>query len=260
MPLRLEPQRRRVYEKNPLKLVICQIRFPLVTRLEQPGFITPFEDAVRDAFPRVRQEQQVLITVAAGTPAPPSVAPSWRFQTPDGSTSALLARDALTLETTAYSRFEDFVPLVRLLLDTLEDLGIKFRERLGLRYVNEIRHPEAQTASAWTNFINPAMLGTVGGELLGDDVIHALENIRLQEEDAIVVITHGFIGKDAVPSDGDPFYQLDIDFGDERPVEFKSHDTLEQVSRFHDRISNLFEMSITDAMREYLTVLEELDG
>lgn len=258
MPLRLEPQRRRVYEKNPLKLVICQVRFPLLTRFEQPGFITPFEDAVREAFPRIRQEQQVLITVAAGTPAPPSVAPSWRFQTADSSTSALLARDALTFETTAYSRFEDFVPLVRLVLDALGSLGVNFRERLGLRYVNEIRHPDAETASAWTRFINPAMLGTVGGELLGDDVIHALENIRLREEDAVVVITHGFVGKEAVPSDGDAFYQLDIDFGDERPANFDSTATLEQVSSFHDRISNLFEMSITDAMRDYLTVLEEL--
>jgi uncharacterized protein (TIGR04255 family) len=260
VPLRLEPQRRRVYEKNPLKLVICQVRFPVATRFEQPGFVVPFEEAVRGEFPRVHQEQQVLITVAAGAPSSPAVAPSWRFQTADGSTSVLLARDALTLETTAYSRFEEFVPLVKLLLDALVGLEVRYRERLGLRYVNEIRHPDAQTASAWTNFINPAMLGTVGGELLGDDVIHALENIRLREEDATVVINHGFVGKDAVPSDGDSFYQLDIDFGDDRPVELESEATLEQVSSFHDRISNLFEMSINDAMRNYLIVLEEIDG
>lgn len=260
MPLRLEPQRRRIYEKNPLKLVICQVRFPLATRFEQPGFVAPFEEAVREQFPRVRQEQQVLITVAAGAPSPPAMAPSWRFQTTEGATSALLARDALTLETTTYSRFEEFVPLVKLLLDALAGLNVTYRERLGLRYVNEIRHPQAQTASAWANFINPAMLGTVGGELLGDDVIHALENIRLREEDATVVINHGFVGKGAVPSDGEPFYQLDIDFGDDRPVEFDTEATLEQVSSFHDRISNLFEMSINDAMRDYLVVLEELDG
>jgi uncharacterized protein (TIGR04255 family) len=260
VPLRLEPQRRRIYEKNPLKLAICQIRFPVATRFEQPGFVAPFEEAVRTRFPRVSQEQQVLITVSAGAPSPPAMAPSWRFQTTDGSTSALLARDALTLETTAYSRFEEFAPLVKLLFEGLAGLDIRFRERLGLRYVNEIRHPDAQTASAWTRFINPAMLGTVGGELLGDDVIHALENIRLREEDATVTITHGFVGKDVVPQNGDPFYQLDIDFGDDRPVEFDTERTLEQVSSFHDRISNLFEMSINDAMRDYLVVLEELDG
>jgi uncharacterized protein (TIGR04255 family) len=260
VPLRLEPQRRRVYENNPLKLVICQVRFPVVTRFEQPSFITPFEEAVREHFPRVRQEQQVLITVAAGAPTVPAVAPSWRFQTTEGSTSALLARDALTVETTSYSRFEDFLPLVRVLLEALRTVDVKFRERLGLRYVNEIRHPDAQTASAWSNFINPAMLGTVGGELLGDDVIHALENIRLREEDAVVVINHGFVGKDAVPSDGEALYQLDIDFGDERPVEFDSEATLEQVTSFHGRISNLFEMSISDSMRDHLLVLEEIDG
>jgi uncharacterized protein (TIGR04255 family) len=260
VPLRLELQRRRVYKNNPLKVVICQVRFPVLTRFEQPGFVAPFEEAVRERFPRVHQEQQVLFSVAAGPPSPPALSPSWRFQTTDGSTSALLARDALTLETTTYSRFEEFLSLVSLLVGALAGVDVNVRERLGLRYVNEIRHPDAQIASAWANFINPAMLGTVGGELLGDDVIHALENIRLREEDATVVITHGFVGKDAVPSDGEPFYQLDIDFGDGRAVEFDSEATLEQVTGFHDRISDLFEMSISDAMREHLVVLEEIDG
>jgi uncharacterized protein (TIGR04255 family) len=260
VPLRLEPQRRRIYENNPLKLVICQVRFPVAIRFEQADFVASFQEAVRDRFPRVRQEQQVVLTVAAGTPSPPAFTPSWRFQTNDGATSALLARDALTLETTGYSRFEEFLPLVELLIDALAGLEIRFRERLGLRYVNEMRHPDADTASAWSNFINPAMLGTVGGELLGDDVIHALENIRLREEDAIVVINHGFVGRDAVPSGGDSFYQLDIDFGDERPVEFEREGTLAQVTSFHDRISNLFETSISNEMRDHLVILEEFDG
>jgi uncharacterized protein (TIGR04255 family) len=259
VPLRLEPQRRRVYEKNPLKLVIFQVRFPVAIRFEQADFVASFQEAVRERFPRVRQEQQVTVSVAAGVPTSPVFAPSWRFQTNEGATSALLARDALTLETTEYSRFEAFLPLVELLLDALVGLDIKFRERVGLRYVNEIHHPEAQTASAWSEFINPAMLGTVGGELLGDDVIHALENIRLRDEDAVVVITHGFVGRGAVPSDSDPFYQLDIDFGDERPGEFDREATLRQVTSFHDRISNLFETSVSDAMRDYMVVLEEFD-
>jgi uncharacterized protein (TIGR04255 family) len=262
VPLRLEPQRRRIYENNPLKLVICQVRFPVAIRFEQADFVGAFQESVRERFPRVRQEQQVAVTVAiaGGAPAPPSFAPSWRFQTNDGATSALLARDALTLETTNYSRFEEFVPLVQLLLDALLGVEISFRERLGLRYVNEMRHPDAHTASAWTGLINPAMLGTIGGELLGDDVIHALENIRLREEDGIVIINHGFVGADALPSSGDPFYQLDIDFGDERPVELDRDGTLSQVTSFHDRISNLFETSITDAMRDHLVILKELDG
>lgn len=259
MPLRLEPQRRRIYEQNPLKLVVCQVRFPVAIRFEQAEFVARFQEAVQDRFPRVRQEQQITLALSAGAPAAPTFAPSWRFQTDDGSTSAVLARDALTLETTSYSRFEVLLPVVALLLDALVAVDIRFRERLGLRYVNEMRHPDANTASAWSSFINPAMLGTIGGELLGGDVIHALENIRLREEDATVTINHGFVGKEANPA-GEPFYQLDIDFGDERAVAFDKDEALAQVSSFHDRISNLFETSITNEMREHLVILEEIDG
>jgi uncharacterized protein (TIGR04255 family) len=259
MPLRLEAQRRRVYEHNPLKLVVIQVRFPAAIRFEQPDFIGPFQEAVRDTFPRVRQEQQVTFALTGGAPSPPALSPSWRFHTPDGAASALLARDSLSLETNTYSKFESFLPLVELLLHALTGLDVRFRERLGLRYVNEIRHPEAQSALAWASFINPAILGTVGGELLGDGVIHALENIRIREDDAIVTINHGFVGADAVAPGGDAFYQLDVDFGDERPVVFDVKATIEQVKSFHGRISNLFETSITDAMRDHLVVVEEME-
>jgi hypothetical protein len=35
--------------------------------------------------------------------------------------------------------------------------------------------------------------------------------------------------------------------------------TIEQVKSFHGRISNLFETSITDAMRDHLVVVEEME-
>lgn len=257
MPLRLEPQRRLVYEKNPLKLVICQIRFPVLTRFEQAGFITPFEQALQTAFPRVAQEQQVVVAFGPGAPSAPVTSPSWRFQKLDGTASALLARDALTIETTAYVRFEEFEPTVRSAFAALRDLGVGVRERLGLRYVNEIHHPEAATPSAWRHLLNPEILGMVGGELLGDDVIHALQNIRVRDEDAVVVINHGFLGREAA-ANGHPFYQLDIDFGDERATPFDVEGSLNQVVSFHDRIKSLFEMSLSDPMRDHLVVVEEL--
>lgn len=260
MPLRLEPQRRLVYEENPLKLVICQIRFPVLTRFEQPGFVSQFEQALQAVFPRVTQEQQVVIAFGQGAaPSTPVTTPSWRFQNLEGTTSALLARDALTLETTSYIRFEEFEPAIRSTFAALPDLGVTVRERLGLRYVNEIHHPEAVTPSAWRRLLNPEILGMVGGELLGDDVIHALQNIRVREEDALVVINHGFLGREAA-ANGDPFYQLDIDFGDERATPFDVDATLNQVASFHDRIKSLFEMSLSDAMREHLVVVEELNA
>lgn len=258
MPLRLEPQRRLVYENNPLKLVICQIRFPVLTRFEQPGFVAPFEEALQTAFPRVAQEQQVVIAFGQGAPTAPVTAPSWRFQNLEGTASALLARDALTLETTAYVRFEEFEPTIRSAFAALRVLGVAVRERLGLRYVNEIHHPNAATPSAWRDLLNPEILGMVGGELLGEDVIHALQNIRVREEDAIVVINHGFLGREAA-ANGDPFYQLDIDFGDERATPFDVDASLSQVVSFHDRIKSLFEMSLNDRMREHLVVTEELN-
>src|SRR3954447_2217123 len=58
------PEVDRVLFKNaPLRLVIGQVRFPLLLRFNEGPFIAPFQDALASEYPVVSREQQVSFQV-----------------------------------------------------------------------------------------------------------------------------------------------------------------------------------------------------
>lgn len=260
MPLSLGAHPRRLYVDNPLKFVVCQVRFPVLARYGAPGFLAPMQDALSAKYPRFGEEQQVSITLGPGgiVPAPPPV-PLSRFRDLEDRWSVAVARDFISLETTIYERWEEFRERICEVLEAAQGLGIPARERLGLRYVNEISHPDVTGPIDWTRFINERLLGMVGGEELGQDVIHALEEIQLREGDGTLVVRHGHVGAEASQSNK-PFYLLDVDFYDDSPRSFDAGATLEQLDTFHATTHNLFEESVTDDLRKHLRIKEEVDG
>jgi uncharacterized protein (TIGR04255 family) len=258
VPLNLLDQPRRFYRDNPLKFVVCQIRYSVLQRFDEPGFLAEFQEGLREAFPQSSEEQQVGLSLGPAGIAQAPPARVWRFRNPEETANVAVARDFISLETTAYESWESFAAELELVLRAAQTLGISFRERLGLRYVNEMRHPEARAPAAWREYLNAELLGMVGGDVLGDDVIQALEDIRLREEDGSVDIRHGYVGP--AQTDNDPFYVLDLDYYDEQGREFDVEQTLQQLTSYHQVIHNIFEMSITDAMRDHLVIREEANA
>ncbi len=260
MPLSLGAHPRRLYADNPLKLVVCQTRFPVLTRFGDAGFLAPMQDVLDDRYPRFGPEQEVSVAVAPGGIAPVPPPPSlWRFRDLEGEWSVAVAQDFISVETTAYERWEDLRERVGQVLEAAAVLGIRVRERLGLRYINEIRHPDVTGPTDWRRFINEKLLGMVGGEELGQDVIHALEEIRLREEAGTLIVRHGHVGAEASQSN-DPFYLLDVDFYDDTARRYDAGDTLEQLDIFHTTTHNLFEESVTDDLRAHLRTKEQIDA
>jgi len=260
VPISLGAHPRRLYVDNPLKLVVCQVRFPVLTRYGEPGFLAPMQDALSARYPRFGEEQQVSITLGPGGVAPaPLPVPLSKFRDLEDGWSVAVARDFISVETTAYERWEDLRERVEEVLEAAQGLGIPARERLGLRYINEIGHPDVTGPTDWRRFINERLLGMVGGEELGQDVIHALEEILLREEAGMLVVRHGHVGTEASQSNS-PFYLLDVDFYDDVARGFDADETLEQLDTFHATTNNLFEESVKDDLRKHLGIKEEIDG
>jgi uncharacterized protein (TIGR04255 family) len=257
VPLALARQPRRLYAKNPIKLVVCQLRFPLLADFEHAGFLGPVQAGFAARYPRVRQEQQVGMTIGPQGIAQTQQASIWRFQELDGPWTVALGRDFIALETQTYRRFEDLHERLAEMLDVLDQIGVQVRERIGLRYINRLSHPQARNASDWRPFLRAELLGVVGGPELGDDVVQAVQQIHLLEPDATVVINHGYLSDKAAGDDG-AHYLVDIDFFDPQPARLDRAGVLSLVDAYHQRLKDLFEMSITDEMRAHLTVEEEL--
>jgi len=258
MPTDLTKQPRRSYSRNPLSQVLCQIRFPTLQRFQEPGFLGSVQEALSDRYPRSRQEQQIAMLIGPGgaTPAP-ATTQFWRFEDPNADWSISFGADFLGVETRRYTRFEDLLERVTAVLPVAAAVGVNWRERLGLRYVNQMRHEQAGSPAAWRQLLQPKFLGMVGGDELGEDVIHAIQEIRLREHDGVLVIRHGFVGREA--SNNDPFYLLDIDCADDSSRELSMDDVAKQLWAYHDRVNGLFEMTLTDEMREHLGYEGELD-
>src|SRR5947209_6553927 len=101
MTTALEEQPRLVFRKNPLKLVIAQLRFPPIYALEQPSGVSIFQDAIRKDFPVAESRaQEVTMAVGPGGVGSASSKPGpWRFLSPDGQYVAAISTDFLNLET-----------------------------------------------------------------------------------------------------------------------------------------------------------------
>jgi uncharacterized protein (TIGR04255 family) len=182
----------------------------------------------------------------------------WRFTDLNDAWSVGVAADFISLETSQYTRFEEFFQKLETLIDTLLELEVPVRERVGLRYTNEINHPDATLPADWQRLINEELLGMVGGEELGDDVLHTLQDIRLRERDGTIALRHGFLSSEVAPN-GRPTYLIDLDYYDDQARQLDRTQTLGQIGTYHEVLKNIFETSITEELRAHLVVREEID-
>lgn len=127
--------------KQPLVLVLCQVRFSPVRKLADyiPGIQEAFR---RHGFPieRTGKIQQISITPAG---VQTTEQERWEYRTKDERWSVTVLQDGVVLQTTDYSRFESFIErfataLSTVLTETEQDkYGVV--QRVGLRYANLIQ-------------------------------------------------------------------------------------------------------------------------
>src|ERR1700733_8553533 len=99
---------RRKYGSNYLRLVLCQVQFPVLMRFDEPTFQASVQEALRGAYPRVQQEQQLAVTVGSGGLVSTPGGAQWRYRDLEGRWSVVLQRNFVGLETTNYDNFEEF--------------------------------------------------------------------------------------------------------------------------------------------------------
>lgn len=129
---------------QPLVLVLCQVRFSAVRRMER--YIPAIQDVFRrNGFPIEKAGKVHQVTFGPGGGAPVQVVEQqrWEYRDRDETWSILVMQDSVVLQTTAYSRFEDFAKQLQLAAGTVlseseqDRLGVV--HRVGLRYVDVVR-------------------------------------------------------------------------------------------------------------------------
>lgn len=152
----------KVYPHAPVALALLQVRHPAAPELStlQLGEI---KAALSQLAPIHRTEiQQQLLPFVSPEAQRPVIQP--KFLSRDQRTAITFAQDAITIETTAYPGWEEFREIVQTALAVRQEVapadGI---ERIGLRYVDEIRVPADSPGGSpdWSEWLKPGLLGPV---------------------------------------------------------------------------------------------------
>lgn len=145
----------------PIALVTMEIRHPAADSLTETSR-SELKHLLVDHLPIERQAQDVSWGMAApGTAPQPTAERFMRYVNRDNTVAASMRNQAIVLETTAYSSFETFLDIAMQVVDARAQVSsIVGMERIGLRYVLEIRVPVGVDGRIeWSNWINESLLG-----------------------------------------------------------------------------------------------------
>lgn len=258
--------RREVFPSAPLEFVACEIRVPTAPRLVRNDTFEALTDALRDDFPIPEEEQIQTFPVIGGKDSGVETERRFRFLSRERTSSAVVARNAITVETTDYQEFDDFRTLVLTVADavaaTTDIVGI---ERIGLRYIDEIRVPdEISDASDWHGWISDDVVGVLG--VADGYIADALQTVvRIAGEDSTgVVLRYAAMVGEGVVGDGPlhrraptvsgPFFVIDTDSyrtSTGSAMEDFAHDRIATIlDVIHEPVGTLFHRAITDRLRE----------
>jgi uncharacterized protein (TIGR04255 family) len=263
---------REVYPNAPLRLVTAEYRFPLSPVLTGADLLTLLANALGATLPVIEPAEALLQLNFGRNPAPPSVSGNgYRLLNRDRTTAVTVTSSRLAVETTAYRHWEDFRDeYVSVALCALgEDLGaLAGLERVGLRFINEIRVASTSLAEDWQAYVNPDLLAAARVAASGKlKTVQGALHLQMTEETELLMrsgILEGHVVDDSgpfalptPPQDG-PFFLIDIDSFWTKPgplAEWSTEVALEISDKLHAPIDDLFESCITEELRS--TVLRK---
>lgn len=254
-----DPQPRIQFASNPLKVVVAQLRFDTDFRLAQPDVLASIQAALKEGYPVVERTQAPQFSVQLAFRAEPGAAVSHpapispvRFTDNGGDWTVTIGPDLLSVETTAYESWEEFAGRFGdVLAAVLSVVGLNASQRLGVRFVNELTHPDATTIAGWSRFVDPGLLGAAASPRFEDQVTRAAEQLTLEKADDAMTVRHSYT-RNLTGTEPSSIYLLDIDVFTGKPFAIDHDQVFSRLERFHAAAWTLFIESLTSEMIDYL--------
>lgn len=246
---------------SPIALAVVQLRFPAVLSIQtDEKYIARYQDKIRRRYPYFFPGQQVeLLFGPQGVAQQPAAARNWQFKDAEQNWTITVTANSISLETRNYTSISEFANrMEEVVLAAKESFEIMVQERVGLRYVNEIRHPEVKKPSDWRQFMNPSLLGPLSDDAVSSNVESTIQELRLSISGGSLVVRHGAAqGTTVAPEPGTSapsgeFYLLDLDAYDEKGRELDVDALIGLVKGYNRTIYSLFRWGMNDQLFEYL--------
>jgi uncharacterized protein (TIGR04255 family) len=241
-------------QKAPLVQVIAQVRFGSQSVLGTHEGAGAVHDVLADMYPRLLAEQQQLVTM---TPSGSTVAsvPQYRMTDLNRAWSVVLGTEQLAVETSDYTNWTDLRSRLDAALRAVMDLTkLRVRERVGLRYINQI--PPADNG-LFHGRIRPALLGPASEENWQRHITSMIGQVVARDKDAQLLLRVGLATQPptmptAVASIVANGFQVDIDCFNDQPSEFDIDETLEYFDQLNDVSYRCFCWAVSEDYRSQL--------
>lgn len=253
-----DPQTERL-ARSPLKLVVCQVRFPETLAAAETRVGLALQEALGGrAQWRLESVKPPTIAISAsiggGVPSAQAAEISgsgWRLLSPDGQWTVTLMPGSVAIETTRYQSWDDFLSRLTGLLNAVQNiLHPEAEERLGLRYINRIEDPRVDSPVDWQRWIRVELLGLINHPHLGPGVVAAQQQVALDAGDGVkATVRQGFARDDGL---GSFPYILDIDTYRDEVRPFDPEGIQGAVVRLKRLTLGLFQNVITTDLYDYL--------
>lgn len=171
MPWKVDPYVHTTFARNPLVVVVAQIRFHPILKIG--GYVDDFQDQVRGRFPAFERTRAVALDIQDFTRVHVEEEDTFTFRREEDRATMVLARGGLTVEHQTYStrkRLQADLALGWAALQPVRPQTI----RLGLRYVNVIRRSQIEAdlrrEVTWGDLVATDGFRAFGSDRLDDDM------------------------------------------------------------------------------------------
>lgn len=243
--------------RAPLVKVLAQLKFPVNARIDTTEGVAGFQDLLRDAYPIMRQEQQLAIALPAGAGSlgvqvGAAAASLWRLSSLDDDWTVVIARDFLAIETSSYTSRDDFLQRFERVLDAMTKAGLSpvVSDRLGIRYIDRIEGEDM--ISDLPLLVRREVLGVGLVELPErSEIIGSVSQTHLRIDDVQIRAGWGLLPPNAVMLPGidgvdAKTWVLDVDVFTERVKPFSVEDVVSEISVAADHAYRFFRWAVTD--------------
>lgn len=239
------------YERNYLTSVIVRIDFPSPVAELTGSLPNKVSKVATKEFPRKEPRKligQKLISTPSEMHMTRVEGVHFYFHGRDNEKILCIAPEFAWIEYKRFDTFEalkdTFMPIVAAFFKEIKDFQVS---RLGLRYINNLALDEANPTE-WGDYLDDRLLAVFRFTQDPKIIARAFHNLELNYGDMSLRFQYGMPNPDHPAPIRRKLFVLDYDAYYEGPLD--ENDVERYLTRFHDKIEESFEQSITDKLRE----------
>jgi uncharacterized protein (TIGR04255 family) len=245
--------------RSPLSLVVCQVRHENNPAAYDAKRAVSIRDALEATLPVLEEQANQELNIAAGQVGiqalPGEISRGWRMSSEDRTWTAVMMPSFFSLETRNYKDWEDFrARLESFVRAVAEYTQPSMQQRVGLRFIDRMSHPDVNKPQDWKRWIDSSFLGPIAHKAFGPAVEATQQILQLNAgKGRSIIVRHGCFQDQE--SDGQWIYSVDHDCFVQPSKAFHVDDVMANVETLHTLALQVFQAVITPAMYQYL--LEE---